>query len=215
MRGDRRKIELTINTAVAGTCRNDGLLTKGLGVVVESTRDRGDRCKRRVRGVRRTLRVRQAVQERLQGVNLLGGSDRSGLGPDLGWEALSGAADHLAVLDEALDEPMTLTRAELAGVDTTLAKIVVTTVTDAAVVMLVVHNGVALVAVHGPGRTRYREALNLRLGAEGQLLAQDCEHVSVVEAFPGEDNKPGFGMLNGRGTGASLIRPARKSLSFC
>lgn len=148
-------------------------------------------------------------------MNLLGGSNRGGLGPDLGREALSGAADHLAVLDKALDEPVTLTRAELARVDTTLAKIIVTTIADAAVVVLVVHNGVTLVAVYGPGRTRYREALNLRLGTERKLLAQDWALVSVIGAFPGENNKPGFGMLNGRGTGASLIRLARKSLSFC
>lgn len=71
---------------------------------------------------------------------------------DLAWgDTLSGAVDDLAVLDRTLDEPVTLSRAQLAIVDTLLAQVVVTIIADAAVVVLVLHGFVALIAVDSPG----------------------------------------------------------------
>jgi hypothetical protein len=75
-----------------------------------------------------------------------------GLGLDhLGWDALGGAVDDAAVLNEALDHPVTSARAVNAGVNTCGTEIVIATVTDAAVEVFVFHGVVAVVAVDNPG----------------------------------------------------------------
>jgi hypothetical protein len=81
---------------------------------------------------------------------------------DLGWDTLGGAVDDGAVLDGALHHPVASTWAVDTIVDTARAKIVIATVTDAAVEMIVFHGMVAVVAIHHPG------SAYARLGPEGK-----------------------------------------------
>ena len=87
----------------------------------------------------------------------------------LGTHHLGGAIDHLSVLDEALDEPMTFAGAMRARVNAGSTEIVIALVADAAVIVFIRHRLVALVAVYGPGGGRRR-----LFHAEGQFaLAGD------------------------------------------
>ena len=85
-----------------------------------------------------------------------------GLG--LGANTLGGAVDDTAVLDEALYHPVGRAGAVDAGVDARLAQVVVAVVTNAAVVVLIFHGHVAVVAIHDPGGLG-----GLYLGAESQV----------------------------------------------
>lgn len=104
-----------------------------------------------------------------------------GLGFDLGlglWcNALGCAVHNDAVLDEALDHPVAVSRAVDAIVDTRRAKVIVASVAYTAVVVLIFHGVVAVVAVHDPRRTHVR-----RLGAEGEtrIAASSCEVAEEV-----------------------------------
>ena len=58
----------------------------------------------------------------------------------LAWgNGLRRAVDHLTILDEALDEPVTRAAAQGTSVDTALAKVEVAVVADAAVIMFVAY----------------------------------------------------------------------------
>lgn len=72
------------------------------------------------------------------------------LGFDFWRDALGGTIDDAAVLNGALHHPVAGTRAVNARIDTSGAKIVVATVTHAAMKVLVFHGVVAVVAVHNP-----------------------------------------------------------------
>jgi hypothetical protein len=84
-----------------------------------------------------------------------------GLSLNLGCDALGSAVDDAAVLDEALDHPVSASGA----VDTVIyagwAEIVIATIAYTAVEVLVLHGLVAVVAVYDP-----RSARVARLGAE-------------------------------------------------
>ena len=69
---------------------------------------------------------------------------------DLWCNALGGAVDNASVLHEALDHPVALSGAMDTRVDASRTEIVVTTVTNAAVEVLVFHGVVAVVAVDDP-----------------------------------------------------------------
>lgn len=88
-----------------------------------------------------------------------------GLFFSLGSHPLGGAIGNLAILDETLDEPMTLARAVMARGNAVLAEIVIALVANAAVEMLVGHGLVANVAVNGPGEEIGRRVLH----AESEL----------------------------------------------
>lgn len=83
------------------------------------------------------------------------------LGLDLGCDALGGAVDDAAVLDETLDHPVAASGAVDAVVYAGRAEIVITTVAYTAVEVLVLHGLVAVVAVYDP-----RSAGVARLRAE-------------------------------------------------
>lgn len=61
---------------------------------------------------------------------------------------LSGAVGDHAVVDETLDQPMTFATAMISSIDTGLAQIVVTTITDVAVIVLVRDRLAAVIAVN-------------------------------------------------------------------
>jgi hypothetical protein len=85
--------------------------------------------------------------------------------------ALSGAVDHGAILYESLDHPVALARAMHTSIDTGRAEIVVALVTYVAMIMLVRHRVIAVVAVHNPG-ARIRWSWKRRRGvlhAESQI----------------------------------------------
>lgn len=65
----------------------------------------------------------------------------------LAKNTLGCACDDLSVLDETLDKPVIFTRAGLSRHYAVLAEIVVSTITDAAVVMCICHCAVADIAV--------------------------------------------------------------------
>jgi hypothetical protein len=65
-------------------------------------------------------------------------------------DALGGAGDDLAVLNSTLDQPVTLARAKRTTGDASLAEVVVAAIADAAVIVRIVHGGVAAVAVDRP-----------------------------------------------------------------
>jgi hypothetical protein len=75
---------------------------------------------------------------------------RCGSGFGLGSNTLCGAADKLAILDGALDQPVTFSKAGSTLLDASLAEIIVTTLAGAAVVVSVVHDLVASIAEDGP-----------------------------------------------------------------
>ena len=87
----------------------------------------------------------------------------------LASDTLGCAGDDLAVLDRALDQPVTFARAQLTAGDAGLTEIVVATVTDAAVVVRIVHGVVAVVAVDGP------LSLSGDCGSGSRLTAAECE----------------------------------------
>lgn len=62
-------------------------------------------------------------------------------------DSLSSTVDELAILENALDEPVTTVLAMLAGVDASRADVVITLVADVAVIVLVQHDLVAGIAV--------------------------------------------------------------------
>lgn len=104
-----------------------------------------------------------------------------GLGFSLGlglWcNALGCAVNNNAVLNEALDHPVAVSRAVDAIGDTRGAKIIVASVAYTAVVVLIFHGLIAVVAVHNPRRTHVR-----RLGAEGEtrVAASSCDVAKEV-----------------------------------
>lgn len=76
--------------------------------------------------------------------------DQGGLGlrrSGPGCNSLGGAGDDLAISHEALDQPVALALADHAGSDTSLAEVIVTIITGAAVVVLVWDDVLAVVAV--------------------------------------------------------------------
>lgn len=68
----------------------------------------------------------------------------------LGSKAFRGTADDLAILNRALDQPVTITKTGGTVGDASLAKVKVTTITDSAMVMHVAHNSIARVAEDRP-----------------------------------------------------------------
>jgi hypothetical protein len=67
------------------------------------------------------------------------------------------AREDLTIPDGSLDKPVILSRADLAFVNTFLAKVIIAVVTNAAVEVCVRHNRVAFVTVYRPGsETRHR-----------------------------------------------------------
>ena len=106
-----------------------GRLGQGLDVVGEGSRDfldsvgLGRRCRRRSR---------------------CGGCSR------LGSNALSGTADKLAILNGALDQPVTFSQAGSTLLNAGLAEIVVTAFAGAAMIVSVVHDLIASVTEDGP-----------------------------------------------------------------
>lgn len=70
----------------------------------------------------------------------------------LGNHSFGGAVDNLAVLDKTFDKPVALAWAMVARVDTLLAQVIVTVVANGAMVMLVGHGLITVVAKYGPGR---------------------------------------------------------------
>ena len=68
----------------------------------------------------------------------------------LGSNPLGGAVGDLAILDETLNQPVTLTRAVVARGNAVLAEVIVALVANAAVVVLVGHGLVTDIAVDGP-----------------------------------------------------------------
>ena len=109
---------------------------------------------------------------------------------DFTSNTLGGAGDDLAVLDRALDQPVTLARAQLTTGDAVLAEVVVAAVADAAVVVRIVHGGVAVIAVDGPLPLSGSCGSDSRLtAAEGELAgsgvpgtSEDVEEVRTVRA---------------------------------
>jgi hypothetical protein len=88
---------------------------------------------------------------------------------NLAPNTLGCAGDDLAVLDGTLDQPVTFARAKLTAGDAGLTEIVVATVTDAAVVVRIVHGVVAVVAVDRP------LSLSANCGSGSRLAAAECE----------------------------------------
>lgn len=88
----------------------------------------------------------------------------------LAANTLSRAGDHLAVLNGALDQPVALARAEDAVGNACLAEVVVTAVTDTAMIVCIIHCDVAVVAVDRPLTLNGSRGSNGRLAAaEGKL----------------------------------------------
>ena len=96
------------------------------------------------------------------------------LGLDLGCDALGGAVDDAAVLDEALDHPVAASGAVDAVVYAGRAEIVITTVAYTAVEVLVLHGLVAVVAVYHP---RSAGVARLRAECETGVVVRSCEVV--------------------------------------
>lgn len=122
------------------------------------------------------------------GLLLVGESSRNVLGLcglDLGWDALRGAVDNVAVLNKTLDHPMAVSRAVNAGVHTSRAEIVVSVVTDAAVEVLVIHWVVAIVAVYDPGGACNRFGTECKRGVRslGGLVKEGCEEGQYTIEF--------------------------------
>lgn len=69
---------------------------------------------------------------------------------DLRSKAFGGAANHLAVLDRTLNQPMVLARTGLSIANTGFAKVKVTAIANAAMIMVVAHDLVTRVAEDGP-----------------------------------------------------------------
>lgn len=60
---------------------------------------------------------------------------------------LGGAGDELSIIERSFDEPVSTDRAEIASINTLLAQVIVTTLTDGAVIVLIGDGGLAQVAV--------------------------------------------------------------------
>jgi hypothetical protein len=67
-------------------------------------------------------------------------------------DRLSGAVDNMAILDETFDKPVALTWAMDTSIDALLAQIIVTIIADVAMVVLVRHGLITVVAENGPRR---------------------------------------------------------------
>jgi len=98
----------------------------------------------------------------------------------LAADALSGAGDDLAVFNAALDQPVTLTRAESAGGDAGLAKIVIAAIADAAMIVRIVHGGVAAVTVDRP------LTLSRSHRSDGRLTATESKLARSLHTGAGE-----------------------------
>jgi hypothetical protein len=99
------------------------------------------------------------------------------LGLDFGCDALGSAVDDTAILDEALDHPVSASGAVNTVVDTSRAKVVIATIAYAAMEVLVLHGLVAVVAIDNP-----RGAYIARLGAERKtrVIVGSCKVVEEV-----------------------------------
>ena len=83
---------------------------------------------------------------------------------DLGRNALGSAVDNAAVLDKAFDHPVACTRAVNTCVNASRAKIIISTIANAAMEVLIFHRVVAVVAIYHPGGANI-----VRLGTEGKV----------------------------------------------
>jgi hypothetical protein len=122
----------------------------------------------------------------------------------LAADALSGAGDDLAVFDATLDQPVTLTRAESAGGDAGLAKIVIAAIADAAMIVRIVHGSVAAVAVNRPLTLSRSHRSDSRLTATEGKLARSLrtgERAEEVRAIRSEGLRD-----RGLGLDESLLR---------
>jgi hypothetical protein len=90
----------------------------------------------------------------------------------LAANALSGAGDDLAVFNATLDQPVAFTRAESTAGDAGLAKIVIAAIADAAMIVRIVHGGVAAVAVDRPLTLSRSHRSDSRLTAAESKLAR-------------------------------------------
>ena len=86
-------------------------------------------------------------------------------------DALGGAVLNTAVGHETLDHPVACSRAVDACIDTSRAKIVVTTITHAAMKVLIFHGVVAVIAIHNPGC----DAVRLGPECEVSITLGSCE----------------------------------------
>lgn len=123
------------------------------------------------------------------------GLERSGLGRD----SLSGSSNDLAIPQEALDQPVAVTVADLAGIDAGRAQVEVPVITGAAVVVLVRDDVLAVVAVDGEGRGG-RWGRGSSLVANGVLAlvghaSELCKPLVSCRGSPGDSN----GNLSARG----------------
>jgi hypothetical protein len=122
----------------------------------------------------------------------------------LAADALSGAGDDLTVFNATLDQPVTFTRAKSAGGDAGLAKIVITAIADAAMIVRIVHGGVAAVAINRPLALSRSHRSDSRLTATESKLARSLrtgEGAEEVRAIRSEGLRD-----RGLGLDESLLR---------
>jgi hypothetical protein len=100
------------------------------------------------------------------------------LGLDFGCDALCSAIDDAAVLNEALDHPVSASGAVNAVIYAGRAEIIIATVAYAAVEVLVLHRLVAVVAVDDP---RSAHVARLRAECKARVVVGSCE--VVEEAY--------------------------------
>jgi hypothetical protein len=123
------------------------------------------------------------------------GLERRGLGRD----SLSGSSNDLAIPQEALDQPVAVTVADLASIDAGRAQVEVPVITGAAVVVLVRDDVLAVVAVDGEDRGG-RWGRGSGLVANGVLAlvghaSELCKPLVSCRGSPGDSN----GHLSARG----------------
>jgi hypothetical protein len=129
---------------------------------------------------------------------------KSGLGLGswgLRCNCYSCAVDNLAILNRALDQPVVLSAAGISFVDTALAKVKVAIVADAAVIMLIRHRLVAVVAVDREDTDSVRRR-NASLVANGvlALIRNGCKFgkpfvTSSAATGDGDLSRGSFGCL--------------------
>jgi hypothetical protein len=100
-------------------------------------------------------------------------------------ELLRSTVDDLTIADKALDEPMVITRAVNAILDTSLAQIVVSIIADVAMVVFTGHRPIAFIAEHGPRAVS--RGLLWFLHAERELavtrnVGQFCEEAFMIQS---------------------------------
>ena len=154
-------------------------------------------------------------------LNLLLGLDQGGLRLErsgiwdngFGCSGLGGGRDDHPTLHETLDQPVIIARADLAGIDAGLAEVIVALVTDAAVVVLIRDDILALVAEDREGLAGGRgrgiglvadSALAL-VGHAGKL----CKPLLACSGTPGDGDR---NLIARRGRGGSNDRGCTDSV---